>query len=240
MRRPWLLPALAFLLGLPACVVAAPIRISGSGLVATAPPGDQAADIIGVPNGTRWAIDAFIDEGVSDSNPNVGKGDYFGLTGTISMGAETVSIGQFPTSFVSVTNAGNASGPFDGISVVLRNTVDSDPLIAGNTVVLFAFTLQSDFRNDLIGSDDLSEVFAIDFPSLGTCLDGRGFCAIAGAPVFTFQIFTPGKGFLQLIGSVDSYSAVVVPLPAAAWLFASALGGLAWLRRHARVAYGTE
>lgn len=232
----WRVPGLSVILFfIPALASAATIQIVATGFTRNTPAVAAVAATLGIPDGTRWSFNGFIDDGVADQNPLPNNGEYSGLSGMVTLGMQTFSVSEFAVDTVSVRNAGNFAG-WDGIAVELRSSFESAPLLSsGDRLVYFGFSVQNIYRPDLTNSEALSELLSVDFADAITCpsTSPLGPCSepISPPPALAFNIFTPGKGTLPLNGLVDSYSAVVVPIPAAAWLFASALGGLASLRR---------
>jgi hypothetical protein len=55
--------------------------------------------------------------------------------------------------------------------------------------------------------------------------------SVHGVVVGSHGFTTGGFGYYYLPPRLDNFSASVVPIPAAVWLFGSALAGLGWLRR---------
>lgn len=75
---------------------------------------------------------------------------------------------------------------------------------------------------------------ASNFNAYGDILDGPGFAGLVTGNAAVINTLTSWNGFVALAADGEynlALGAQVVPVPAAAWLFGSALGLLGWVRR---------
>ena len=77
-------------------------------------------------------------------------------------------------------------------------------------------------------SGDWSTDITMWVPDVTTLTCPQGICN-PDARAYTMDDFLNGGGNIADLSNVRAFSAV--PIPAAVWLFASALGGLGWMRR---------
>jgi len=137
-------------------------------------------------------------------------------------------------------------GPVPGVFLAVEDNQD----LTGNPGDLFILNAILDPDIDTTTPFDLWEMsseyssgasdalfFAIDFITLDTTIyTGTSFRAmpptIAAADAAAFLIQqTTSTGSFFAVGLLDSVDVQVIPVPAAAWLFGSALGMLDWARR---------
>jgi len=116
------------------------------------------------------------------------------------------------TSYISVTMTAADGGPFAFYGADFSTALYLDPAVmdAGITGHLVG----GGFAAGPFGSGDWLNLESVEFYLGAGFLEGGGI---------------QSQSLLEI--TIDNVNAQVVPLPAAAWLFASAIAGLGWLRR---------
>jgi len=173
------------------------------------------------PDGTSISIQFSIDSATPDSNPidaNVGR--FEGLAGTFTLGGQTYSIESYGYRYVEVSN--NHS-PYFGAGDWLRFFISTDDFSSLETPVYNGARIH---RLSLLMSANSTSLFSSDAldNSIGQSLEtlsGR-FNLQAGDLVYINS---------DASGTATAFSSSVVPVPAAVWLFGSALGLMGWMRR---------
>jgi len=173
---------------------------------------------------TVWAMSYSFDTSAIDGNlTDTSRGEYDGLTGQFSIGSDIYSAGQFGLNSVLLID--NTSSR-DVLQLTLRATgAGEGPTSNGSDSFIryISLTLRSDSSGALFNSDAANEV-------IGTALSDFDQNYLQSR--FNMQFENSGGGYLgEVNGPVSAYSASVVPVPATAWLFGSALGLLVQMRR---------
>lgn len=130
----------------------------------------------------------------------------------------------------SEQNAANAQGVFDSLLIDVQDDI---ALVDGSEIgdaVSFTFS----GGNVVFDEQSVIQLSVKLQDSTGTMLDGVGIdqlidLGLAGTTGASINLLTQTS---IVNGTVSEYSSTLVPIPTAAWLFASALGLLGWLRRH--------
>jgi hypothetical protein len=126
------------------------------------------------------------------------------------------------------------------VSLLLLEYVDIDSGEPGNrgfnaiNLGSTSFIPGVDTADDFLGGDHLDPApSGTDLlPILASApLAGTGFSVPLGPGTYTYLIQQTGTDFT---GYELDFNVAVIPLPAAAWLYLSAVGGLAWIRCRAR------
>ena len=173
------------------------------------------------PDGTSISVQFSIDSATPDSNPfETNLGRYEGLTGTFTLGGQTYSIDSYGYRYLEVTDnfsynvgAGDwlrfniATGDFSSLDTPIYNGARIHHL-----VVLMKANSTALFNNDALAN------------SIGQSLEtlSGGIGVQAGDLVY----INSDAGGLATV-----FSSSVVPIPAAVWLFGSALGLMGVVRR---------
>ena len=118
---------------------------------------------------------------------------------------------------------------FDGTNlVVYREGFDAGPPSNGGTDYRNTFALTA---VPICDSGDWSTDITMWTPDITTLTCPEGICADAGRS-YTISDFRNGGGNIADLSNVRAFS--VVPIPAAVWLFGSALAGMfGWSKRKA-------
>jgi hypothetical protein len=166
------------------------------------------------------------------------------LFGTVTANAETVTVdfNEFPTVFgESSFDSKGFRFTSDGSIVSLGNFLGSTrgtslAMLGGNDMALLGdgtFSLESFVMTRLLGA--VGDVVVIgNFKSGGQISTTLSFPS-----TFNFEFGETWQGLTSVefnsannsLFYIDDIVTNVVPIPAAAWLFGSALAGLGWLRR---------
>ena len=174
-----------------------------------------------VPTGTVISVDVFLDESTADSNPDSRIGFYQGLTGTLTVGSDVFSINSYNGRGVRIDNnsIGSPLGPSDRIQLNFTGGTFTSPVPAIDGVRLhnMFFSLfnyeGTEFSNDLLAN------------SIG--LDPADWSAME-----VVVQFSSSTGYVgEANGPMNTFTSAIIPVPAALWLLASALGLLGWVRR---------
>ena len=110
------------------------------------------------------------------------------------------------------------------------HAIDLDTSLA-TTLVTLNFPILPGFDNDL----DVPRVSGMDFDSESDLLYASIVYGVGGNRSSFLGTINPTTGDVELIGTtvLGMDAIAIVPIPAAAWLFASGLGLLIWIRRTA-------
>jgi hypothetical protein len=189
---------------------------------------------------------ASIDADAADSSIFPFVGIYGPISGTFVLGAEAVVLDVYPQQFrqVSIADAGGAATrPHDVITVGANDFTGQEVAeLVGQRILGIAFrlrTAETVGQESLFGSTSLSEILGIELADLGSCLSPAGYCDYSSrGPALSIAIDLPdtesGLPPLQrtaLHGTVNMFSATVVPIPGALWGFLSALALMTARRR---------
>ncbi|MDJ0927493.1 MAG: hypothetical protein QNJ73_07555 [Gammaproteobacteria bacterium] len=145
-------------------------------------------------------------------------------------GAQSSSLGSPGTASVALASMGTVL-PFDSFLVTVQNDVTlPDGTLIGDAISVSALGGTGTYEGTLIRqlSFNLRD-------STGTMIDNAGLDQLVGLELTDFtsaqlNILTPSS---IILGTVTSYSATLIPIPASFWLFGSGLGLLGWLKRRA-------
>ncbi len=176
------------------------------------------------PDGTPLSAQFSIDTNTPDSDPSSNVGRYLGLTGTFTLGEQTYSIDSYGYRYVEVAN--NYSPSF-GEGDLIRIVVSTSDFTSLDTPVyngvrihnLKLYLFPADRSTNIFDSDVLSN-------SIGANL--------AAFPQSRWNMQLGDLVYINsdTVGPVTALSSSsVVPIPAAAWLFGSALGLVGVARR---------
>jgi hypothetical protein len=213
---------------------AAPIQFLAGGIMSSDPAYAAAA---GVPNGTPWSVNFYIDESTPNTGPYIWEGNYLPLTGSLTLGTETFDVSQFANGGKVIVYDGAPTGSQVGADQVnagvYGNIFDTNgPKIAGHVIANFVVGLMRGglpTSNDWFWFEGTDLGNVVGLPLVGTCANTDWACLNYQQPKLVTQLWLPG--WIELHGSVDYLSVQVVPIPAAAWLFGSALVAMGWMRR---------
>jgi len=177
----------------------------------------RATDWATIAVGDAWTAEYTFDTDAPDDHPAPDVGSYFATSVTLTVGdsgpimflmpdyqAMVNVLDNYPG--CDVINNPNCLGPYDSLEFGTFN--GSSAVLDGQTVSGFSITLVDSAGTLFSGSD-------ADALPLSLSIDD-----------FNSGGFNIGSG---LRGTVTSAS--VVPVPAAVWLFGSALAGLGWVKR---------
>jgi hypothetical protein len=222
---------------------AAVIKIEASGVIATAPLLVEGFGDTGRFNGTKWSMTAFVDFDAADTSVFPFVGIYGPLSGTFTFGAESVLLDSYPEQFrsVSIADAGGVSTRPHDVATIGANDFlgQSVAEIGGQRILGIAFRLRTagtEGQTSLFGSTSLPEILGLDLAALGSCLSPAGYCDYSSrGPAFNMAIDLPDTesglpplARTALHGTVETFSATVIPLPGALWFLLTGLGMLAY------------
>ena len=171
--------------------------------------------------GTVHAATVIYDENISGDAPPIEPTGVLGLDTPISPNISLGNISQFGQNIIIGRSSGSGVDEVDIYEFTIATNWTADLLFyqSGNDNSSSAFRLHSstavDLNNQLSGGQ-------FDAPQLDI------FAGFNSAGTYRMSVFESGST------SPTDYQLSItaaVPIPAAAWLFASALMGLGWMRR---------
>jgi len=169
--------------------------------------------ITSVEIGDTWSAEFSIESTTLDSDMFAFTGLYRNPVGSYSVGGvQFSSSSNFASATVAVVNTTHDAFAYD-----LRSDAGSIDSIDGYSLRFIRTILQ----------DTSGTVFENDFLTNSIGLNLSNF----DSNLFIAQTFDGNNIFTALRGDITSYSATVVPIPAAVWLFGSSVLGLLMFRR---------
>lgn len=213
---------------------AAPIQFVAGGIMASDPAYAAAA---GVPNGTPWSVNFYIDEVTPNSGTLNWEGSYSPMTGSVTFGAQTFHVSEFSNGGRVTVYDGAPTGSqvaADQVNAGVYGSIldSSGPRIEGRVIVNFTVVLARGGLPTVYDWDWFQGIALgniVGLPLVGTCSNTDWACLNYQQPKLVTQLWLPG--WMELHGSIDYLSVQVIPVPAAAWLFSGALGFLGIARR---------
>lgn len=203
--------------------VASPLTYIASGTI-TDVTGDAAGSLTSIGAGNLWSLLFTIDPSEPDiaaCDPGAGPCDYANGSGTLTIGSTVLSIAASPGGIVEIVNdTTTMSGTTDGIAFLLPGDGSLTPTQVDGLFV-GGIGLSLEFLAATLADASLGG-------SLG--VTDAGFTGPQQGLLLFLSTEEGGGGDAAYLGASTSYFAVV-PVPAAAWLFGSALGLLGWARR---------
>ena len=187
--------------------------------------GPAAGGLSSINVGDAWSFALTIDTAEPDiggCDPGPGPCDYANGSGTLAIGSSVLlSIGASPGGVVEIWNdLSTIDGVTDGIAFPLPGDGSITPTqIDGLYVAGIGLNL-------VFNAATLSDA-SLAGSSLAS---GAGFSGPQQSLLLFLSSDPDGAGDLALLGA-ETTSFSVIPVPAAAWLFTSALGLLGWARR---------
>jgi len=176
--------------------------------------------------GDSWSVSLFIDFDAVDVFGGDTLGRYEGLSGTMTLNGNVIDVSTQPLNVSTVQvrdDVANVGLPVqDRLQwAVVAGASGDFGEIDGKQIHQFTLTLRT---TDLSVITDNLLINTVNLGLDSFEPDQSGFYII---------LRNPGLGIIQILASIDSYSATVVPIPAAVWLFGSGLGLLGWMKRKA-------
>ena len=181
-------------------------------------------------NGTPWSILAktSLFNPDLDADPNVGS--FWAFEGYLVIGDDQFNLIGFPlqSRTFNVFNSTVGTTSQDRATLeVSANVGRPMPLSIGPNVIANFFVAMETADDQLVDHDALEGLIGLSLGDL--CFSPP--CSAAIGSRFGIQLFKPGEYFIELKGELEYLSIEAVPVPAAFWLFGSALGLLAWHRK---------
>ena len=177
--------------------------------------------------GDSWSATFYIDSNEASSVPDPWVNSYSNLSGTLQISdVLDIDVGTTIGSGIAVVNDSPVGGsPYDELSFGNEQvgTFDSQYFFGDVAVRGFVIGLRSDSANWL--GTGVSPVLAESTTAELSDFDGFALLDITVACADN-SCFPP-----SVRGTVDAFTATIVPIPAAVWLFGPALFGLCFLRR---------
>ncbi|MBN8280635.1 MAG: hypothetical protein J0M16_08515 [Gammaproteobacteria bacterium] len=202
---------------------ASPLTYLASGTIADI-TGDAAGSLTSIGTGNTWSLVLTIDPSEPDiaaCDPGAGPCDYANGSGTLTIGSTVLGIAASPGGVVELVNdTTTMTGTTDGIAFLLPGDgsltpTQVDGLFLGGIGLSLEFVAATLADASLAGSLGVTDA-AFTGPQQGLLL---------------FLSTEEGGGGDAVYLGATTTSFAVVPVPAAAWLFGSAVGLLGALKR---------